>query len=59
MTKADRIVSDLMDALDKIRQAVATEASVHYIDGLAEQAMKNCEHQRVRNSDGYLVVRHG
>ncbi len=58
MTKADRIISELMDALDLIRhEAEKPDASRHYIDGVAAGAMDRCNRQRVRNSDGYLVVK--
>jgi hypothetical protein len=57
MTKHDEIIGGLMDALGLIlREAEKTDASRHYINGVAAQAMKNCDAQRVRNSDGYLVV---
>ncbi len=58
MTKEDRIIAHLMDALDAIRrEADKADASRHYILGCAEGAMKACDAQRERNSDGYLVVR--
>lgn len=58
MTKADRIISELMDALDLIRrEADKPEASRHYIDGVAAGAMARCDASRVRNADGYMVVK--
>ncbi len=55
---ADQIINDLMHALDVIkREADKPEASRHYILGAAESAMRSCDRQRVRNSDGYLVVK--
>lgn len=58
MTNADRIISELTDALDAIkREAAKEDASRHYIQGVVEGAMKRLDSQRVRNSDGYLVVR--
>lgn len=58
MTKADRIISELMNALDIIRrEADKPEVSRHYIRGAACEAMALCDAQRERNSDGYLVVK--
>jgi hypothetical protein len=58
MDKRDRIIAELMDALDMIRrEAEKTDASRHYIDGVAAGAMERCNSQRVRNSDGYLVTK--
>ena len=55
---ANQIISDLMHALDVIlREAQREECSRHYIIGAAEIAMRQCDAQRVRNSDGYLVVK--
>jgi hypothetical protein len=60
MTKHDRIISDLLHALDCIRrEAEKSEASRHYIAGVVEQAIVSCNAQRERNSDGYLVVKGG
>ena len=60
MTKPDRIIADLMNALDMIaRKALEppSEAVIPYIIGVATQAAKNCNAQRERNADGYLVVK--
>ncbi len=58
MTNADRIIADLMNALDAIaREADKADASRHYIRGAATMAMALCDQRRERNSDGYLVVR--
>jgi hypothetical protein len=58
MTKADHVVAHLMDALDLIlREALKDEASRHYIIGVVKGAMKRCNLERERDSDGYLVVR--
>ncbi len=59
MTKSDRIVSDLMNALDTIRrEAEKPDANRHFIIGAAEQAMKACDAVRTRDVDGYLVATH-
>jgi len=58
MTQADRIIAELMDALELVRtEADKPEASRHYIVGVCEGAMKRCDASRVRNNDGYLVVK--
>ena len=60
MTKADQIIAELMDALDKIQREVVEHEwrwRGSYIVGVAKQAMKNCNAQRERNADGYLVVK--
>jgi len=58
MKPYDQIISELMDALELIqREAEKSEPSRHYILGVAEQAAKNCNARRERNTDGYLVVR--
>ena len=58
MDKPDRIIADLMNALDLIRrEAEKPDASRHYIDGVAAQATEICNRQRERNADGYLVVK--
>jgi len=60
MTKHDRIIAELIDALDMImREAEKPECSRHYVDGVARQATANCNAQREPNSDGYLVVKGG
>jgi hypothetical protein len=60
MSRHDRIIADLMTALDAIRREAhekASEGSLDFIFGLAGQAMTNCDAQRERNTDGYLVVK--
>jgi hypothetical protein len=58
LMRANRIISELMDALDIIyREAEKEDASRHYIIGVCEGASKQCDRQRVRNSDGYREVR--
>lgn len=60
MTTADRVVADLMNALDCIRREAqdrANEGSLDYIYGLATQAVANCEYYRERNDDGYMVLK--
>lgn len=58
MIKSDRIISDLMFALDTIlREANKPDANRHFIRGAAGAAMAICDAQRERNHDGYLVVR--
>jgi hypothetical protein len=68
MSRHDRIISDLVNALDTIRrEAQAKEREFKgrfgetdgfaYIDGVAGQAINNCRAQQVRNTDGYLVVK--
>jgi hypothetical protein len=60
MTTHDRIINELVDALDKIhREAACTPeaASLTRILGLCDYAISRCNAQRERNSDGYLVVR--
>ncbi len=59
MTKHDRIVADLVDALDAIERATLSDDphALAYIQGMAQQAQKNVNAQRELNSDGYLVVR--
>lgn len=58
MDTSDRIIAELMDALATIRrEADKADASRHYIQGVCDGAMKRCDASRVRNSDGYLVVK--
>lgn len=58
MTKSDRIIADLMNALNVItREAKREEANRHFIVGVATMASELCNAQRVHNNDGYLVVR--
>jgi hypothetical protein len=59
MTKSDRIIAELIDALDKIeRKTHGTKLeALAYIGGVAKQAQANANTQRERNSDGYLVVK--
>lgn len=56
MTTADTTVRDLLNALDAILRA-ADQNNMPFIQGVAEQAIKNSHARMVRNSDGYLVVR--
>lgn len=59
MTKSDRIISDLMTALDAIqRESHDSDGSLDWIFGCAGQAMKNCDARRRQNTDGYLVATH-
>ncbi len=58
MTKSDRMIADLIDALDAIhREASKPDASRHYIAGVCEGMIRLCNLQRERNQDGYLVVK--
>lgn len=59
MTKADRIISELMDALDAIEHATKYDKpyQLAFIAGIAQQAKKNANLHRARNADGYLVVK--
>lgn len=58
MTKQDRIIADLIDALGIIiTEARKDNASRHYILGAAEMAIELANAQRERNTDGYLVVK--
>ncbi len=57
MTKHDTIISELVNALYLIRHEAEERGSVAFIRGVAEQAIKNLDSQRERNSDGYLVVK--
>ena len=60
LVKANRIISDLVTALDAIgRHATGEGASLHYIRGMADYAIETCNAQRERNADGYLVVTKG
>jgi hypothetical protein len=62
MTTHDRIINELMDALDKIRREIIVPVPVdaaHRVLGMADYAINRCNAQRERNSDGYLVVRNG
>jgi hypothetical protein len=53
MTKADRIILDLINALDAIERA----DNIHFAHGIANQAIKNAKHDLQRNTDGYLTVK--
>lgn len=59
MTKADRIIRELVDALDSIAREATNQrdGAIDRIRGAAEQAIANADRQRVRNADGYLVTR--
>lgn len=59
MTKADRIIRELVDALDYIQReaTMQNDGAIDRIRGAAEQAIANADRQRVRNADGYLVTR--
>ncbi len=58
MTTSDRIISELIDALNLIRrEAENDDASRHYIQGVVKGATDRCNASRERNSDGYLVVK--
>ncbi len=52
MTRHDRIVADLMTALDAIQRA----DNIDLARGVAIQAMANCNEHRERNAYGYMVV---
>lgn len=53
MDKRDRIISELLDALDIIGRA----NDLDYIRGVVEGATKRANAERARNADGYLVVK--
>lgn len=58
MTIADRVVADLVNALDTIiREIDRPNTRVPFIYGVATQAITNCDVHRERNSDGYLVLK--
>jgi hypothetical protein len=58
MSTPDRIIADLINALDTVaRESAKPAGSLAYINGAAEQAIKMCNLHRVRNADGYLVVK--
>ena len=59
MTKHDRIISYLIDALDAIQRTALSDntAACMRIHGMASQAIEHTNNQRERNTDGYLVVR--
>jgi hypothetical protein len=51
------VIVNLMNALDAIqREAHKPTASRHYILGVCEQAIRECNAVREQNADGYLVV---
>lgn len=58
--KHDRIIAELVAALAQIHRQTAYPPecdTISIVRGIAEQAMKNCNAQRERNADGYLVVK--
>jgi hypothetical protein len=65
MSNSDRVITDLLNALDVIErraeQALAMPAdlrgSVAFISGVAAQAIANVRRLQVRNADGYPVLR--
>lgn len=64
MTKHDRIIAELVNALAMIERTAKGENShvqgsaiAPYIAGMANQAQWNVTRQSERNSDGYLVVK--
>jgi hypothetical protein len=58
MDKKDRLIADLVNALDLIRrEASKPDARRHYIEGAASFAIKHVEDASERNADGYLVVK--
>lgn len=58
MQTYDIIIVELMEALELIRrEALKDDCSRHYIQGVVEGATKRCNADRMRNSDGYLVVK--
>jgi hypothetical protein len=57
-TTSDRLISELMEALELIRrEAEKDDASRHYIQGVCKGASDRCNASRERNSDGYFVVK--
>ncbi len=58
MKTSDRIISNLINALDIIgREADKATASRYFIAGVVRKAIDDCNAERERNSDGYLVVK--
>lgn len=57
MQKHDAIIAALVDALDIIARAADKPNQQAYIQGVAEQAIRNANIERVRNTDGYLIVK--
>lgn len=57
MTRSDRVIADLVSALDAIDQAASSGQPLAYIQGMARQAQDNANVYRTRNSDGYLVMK--
>ena len=58
MTKHDRIIAELVNALDLIAwESAKTNGNLAYINGVAAYAIATCNASRVRNADGYLVVK--
>lgn len=56
MSKHDAMIRELVNALDAIRRHAVSNGQ-HFIVGVAEQAISNCNSQRKRNTDGYLIVK--
>ena len=58
LSKADRLIADLVTALDLIRRhAKGAAPSLDSIRGVADFAIEQANAERERNSDGYLVVK--
>ena len=60
LARYDKIINELMDALDKIRREIIIPVPVDAANrmlGMADYAINRCNAQRERNSDGYLVVK--
>jgi hypothetical protein len=65
MSNADRVIADLINALDAIERLAArglngtcdARESIAIISGCASQAIANVRRMQVRNADGYLVLK--
>lgn len=57
MNRSDAIVNNLLNALDAIVRVADKPHQQPYIQGIAEQAIRNAHTEMTRNADGYLVVR--
>ena len=57
MTTQDRVIADMLNALDAIKREAEGRGSLPFIAGAASQAIANVKAVSVRNKDGYLVVR--
>ena len=59
MSRHDRVIAELMDALNKIEGASWSDKphALAYIRGVANQAQVICNAQREPNRHGYLVVK--